>query len=95
MSDTRMMCSVWRSSRKEGMYLYLPKGAAFTDLDETLQRHFGTPEHAMDLLLHPERSLARADIGQVMESLRDKGFYLQMPPGDGADIYALEPPTDA
>lgn len=95
MSDGRMMCTVWRSSRKEGMYLYMPKGAPFAELDEVLQRHFGAPEHAMDLLLHAGRTLARADIVEVMASLADKGFYLQMPPGDGADIYAPEPRADA
>ena len=87
MSDKHVMCSVWRSSRKEGMYLYLPKGTRFDTLDETLRRHFGAPEHAMDLLLNRERRLARADINDVLDSLNDKGFYLQMPPGGDHDIY--------
>ncbi len=95
MGETRLMCTVWRSSRKEGMYLYLPKGAPFDELDDALRRHFGTPEHAMDLLLHPGRSLARANVTDVMASLAERGFYLQMPPGDGADMFAPEPSPDA
>jgi uncharacterized protein YcgL (UPF0745 family) len=34
----------------------------------------------MDMPLTAERKLARADTAKVLESIRDQGFYLQMPP---------------
>ena len=37
-------------------------------------------ELVMQLDLHAERKLARADVEQVMRELKDRGFYLQMPP---------------
>ncbi|MCY1497445.1 Protein YcgL [compost metagenome] len=43
---------------------------------------FGVPQHAFDLVLSPERQLAREDIGQVLENLDKQGFHLQMPPAE-------------
>ena len=43
-------------------------------------RLFGTPTLVMELRLHPQRALAREEIGQVMNNLRSQGFHLQMPP---------------
>ena len=75
-----MICSVYRSSRKEGMYLYLPKQEPFERVPETLMKRFGEPAHVMDILLRPERPLANADVGEVLVQVRDNGFYLQVPP---------------
>lgn len=77
----RVMCSVYRSPRKEGMYLYVPKRGLFERVPKELLDHFGVPGHVIDLLLTRERKLALADINKVMDGLRDAGFYLQMPPG--------------
>lgn len=90
----RVMCSVYRSRRKAGMYLYVPKGASLDALPEALMAVFGRPEHSMDLLLRRERPLARADVGEVMAALADKGFYLQMPPGDEDDDLYLKGKND-
>lgn len=83
MSDqSRLFCSVFRSSRKEGMYLFVRRGQELGDLPEALMKVFGRPEHSMDLLLRDGIKLARADVAEVMEAIEEKGFYLQMPPGD-------------
>lgn len=76
--------SVFRSSRREGMYLYVERGARLEDLPEPLRQQFGKPVHAMDLLLTPERKLARADAARVLESVKEKGYFLQMPPAPEA-----------
>jgi uncharacterized protein YcgL (UPF0745 family) len=34
----------------------------------------------MTLVLAPERKLARADVAEVLTSIEQRGFYLQMPP---------------
>jgi len=36
----------------------------------------------MELSLSPERDLARASAEQVMRDLRQRGYYLQMPPAE-------------
>ena len=76
------MCSVYRSPNKEGMYIYVPKNDPFEQVPEALLQQFGTPGHVMDLLLTPERSLARVDVREVMAAVGNQGYFLQMPPLD-------------
>lgn len=79
-TSERALVSIFRSPRRAEMYLYLPRPAQFDALPEALQTQFGEPEHVMDLLLTPERRLARVDVVRVLNDITDKGFYLQMPP---------------
>ena len=68
------------------MYLYLPYGEDETvfmqGLPEELKNLTGHLDKVMELELAPERTLARADVVEVIASLQEKGFYLQMPPRD-------------
>lgn len=77
---TRVICSIYKSSKKDEMYLYVPKANGLKSVPEALLTMFGKPRHVSDLLLTPERKLARADIAQVLEKLAEQGYYLQMPP---------------
>ena len=94
-NDQRLLCSIYRSARKEGMYLYVRRGTDLGTLPEALLKAFGAPAHAMDLLLTRERALARADTEKVMAQIRDQGFYLQMPPTDGEAPLPLARKPDA
>lgn len=80
MSEERFAVSVFRSGKREEMYLYLARGTDWRDLPDSLRQVFGKPAHVMDLLLRPSLRLARADIDRVMADVREQGFYLQMPP---------------
>jgi len=77
-----MLCSIYKSILKEGMYLYVEKNQALNHIPEPLLKTFGQPKYTFDLLLHPERKLARVDVMEVIETIKSQGFYLQMPPGD-------------
>lgn len=79
-----MNCVVFRSSRKNYTYLYLRAGLEFDDLPMALRGAFGQPEFVMELELSPERKLASENALEVLEHLRENGFYLQLPPGDQA-----------
>lgn len=72
--------SIYKSSRKDEMYLYVNKAEGLQRVPEALLAMFGTPIHVTDMVLKPERKLARADVERVLADLDDKGFYLQMPP---------------
>lgn len=74
-----MHCFVYRSSRKQETYLYLPAKDDFGRLPPGLMKLFGQPEFALDFELTTRRKLAVADTLQVMEKLRTQGYYLQMP----------------
>ncbi len=82
----KVLCSVYRSSRNEGMYLYVDKKEELARVPEALLQTFGKPELAMSLALYPERKLARADVNKVLEALVQTGFYLQMPPKPEAEV---------
>lgn len=76
----KLLCSIFRSPRKQGMYLYVPREKGVSEIPEPLLKLFGKPEHAMDMVLTEQRKLAREDILQVMENLQTQGYHLQMPP---------------
>ena len=76
------ICSVYRSSKKEGMYLYVEKSACFNKVPKALLDMFGEPVLAMTLLLKPDLKLANIDCGELKERLRVEGYHLQMPPKD-------------
>jgi len=80
MSSERIHCSVYRSPKKEGMYLFVPKQDPFAKVPEQLLQTFGEPGHVLDLELTPERKLARANARDVLNGLAENGYYLQMPP---------------
>ena len=46
-------------------------------------------KHVFDLVLTPQRKLAREDIKQVLENLDKQGFHLQMPPPEDDYIQHL------
>lgn len=75
----REFISVFRSSRKADTYVFVRRGQSWDDLPEGLRGIFGAPIHSMDLLLTPDRKLARTTGQQVLEAIEEKDFYLQMP----------------
>lgn len=76
----KTICTIYRSPKHEGMYLYVDKTEDLARVPESLLKRFGKPELAMTLVLHPERKLARVDINQVLADLAENGFSLQLPP---------------
>ena len=76
----KLLCQVFRSPRKEEMYLYVDKARGLVDVPEVLMTQFGEPEAVMTILLDPQRKLARANTAEVLADIAEKGFYLQMPP---------------
>lgn len=77
---TSLLCQVFRSPRREEMYLYVEKSRGLADVPEALLARFGEPSPVMLLELTPQRKLARASVTEVMDSIREQGYYLQMPP---------------
>ncbi|MDX5327291.1 MAG: YcgL domain-containing protein [Marinobacter sp.] len=75
----REFVSVFRSSKKSDTYIYVRRGQVWDDLPEALRSIFGQPVHAMDLLLSPDKKLARTTGKEVLEALAEKDFFLQMP----------------
>lgn len=85
-SNDKLICEIYRSPKEDGMYLYVLKDKGLAEVPEELLQRFGRPQQAMVLLLTPGRKLARASVGSVMASLRERGYYLQLPPRPEADF---------
>ncbi|OEY67734.1 YcgL domain-containing protein [Marinobacter sp. X15-166B] len=86
--------SVFRSRKKADTYIYVRRGQVWEELPEALRAIFGQPVHAMDLVLTPERKLARTTAKAVLEAIADQGFYMQMP--EEHDSYVInfkQPPV--
>lgn len=77
-----LTCWIYKSPKREGMYLYLRSEDDFSAVPEPLLAQFGSPQRVVELELSPGRKLARAESAEVMARLREEGFYLQMPPPD-------------
>ncbi|MEC7377122.1 MAG: YcgL domain-containing protein [Pseudomonadota bacterium] len=75
----RAFVSVFRSSKKNDTYVFVRRDQKWEDLPEGLRTIFGQPIHSMDLLLTPDKKLARTSGKQVLEAIEQKDFYLQMP----------------
>jgi uncharacterized protein len=83
------ICSIYRSPKEEGMYLYVDKKDELKSVPEELLKRFGKPELAMTLLVTPDKKLARVDARRVLEMIEENGFYLQMPPTTVYDMQWL------
>ncbi|WP_456373444.1 YcgL domain-containing protein [Thiolapillus sp.] len=83
----KQSCWIYRSSKKDEMYLYLAEEDNFEAVPEPLMARFGKPVWVMFLDLDARRKLARADVENVMRQLQNEGYYLQMPPDLQPDIY--------
>ncbi|MDO4698533.1 MAG: YcgL domain-containing protein [Pasteurellaceae bacterium] len=75
-----MLCAIYKSPRKEGMYLYVEKREQFDVVPEELRQMFGKPELVMLFNLAGDKPLKRVDNQDVLQKIQTQGYYLQMPP---------------
>ena len=74
------MCSIYKSPKREEMYLYVECKSELEKLPQSLLSVFGEPRFVMTLTLSSDLKLARVDRTLVEHSIREQGYYLQMPP---------------
>lgn len=88
--------SIYKSPRKDEMYIYTDKRDQLSKVPEQLLEMFGTPIHVMDMPLKADRKLARIEIDKLFAGLDEKGYFLQMPPPKDdymLDLYRERPET--
>lgn len=91
-----MIIEIFRSLKKDEMYLYVEKSKGLADVPEALLSQFGQHASVMTLLLKADRKLARADAKTVLDAIQQQGFYLQMPPAkEGYMLDLYKTPTEA
>jgi hypothetical protein len=89
------LLSVYKSTKRDEMYVYVPKADGLKKLPEALLHIFGPPQHVMDIPLKPNRDLARVDGEKLRAEIAEKGFYLQMPPPKEDYLLDLYNPDDS
>ncbi len=75
-----MKCSVYKGRRKADHYLYVSQDAGLERVPDALLALLGALEFVMDIDLTVNRKLARANVVSVLRALRERGYYLQLPP---------------
>ncbi|MCL4150734.1 UNVERIFIED_CONTAM: hypothetical protein GTU68_010583 [Idotea baltica] len=74
-----MQVTVYRSSEKEGMYVYMAEQTSLDTLPAPVMKQLGKPEKALEFDLKAQRSLPNADASEVLATIESQGFYVQMP----------------
>ncbi len=77
-----MLCAIYKSPKEPGMYLYIKKRDQFDALPEALLTVFGKPVFVMLFNLAGTKPLVNADKTEVVQQIKEKGFYLQTPKKD-------------
>jgi len=77
---SKVLCDVYKSRKKDETYLYVSRKDGLEKVPDELKEMFGKPELAMTLIITADKKLARYTGAQVLESIDERGFFLQMPP---------------
>ncbi|WP_404377285.1 YcgL domain-containing protein [Vreelandella aquamarina] len=80
----KLLCEIFKSSRKDEMYLYVDKRRGVEPVPEVLMETFGKPIPVLTMILTEDKPLARVKAADVMAAIEEQGFYLQMPPAKEA-----------
>lgn len=75
-----MQCTVYKSLRQFDYFLYVRTVDDLTRVPAGLKQLLGTLEKVMELELNAQRTLAQADVREVIGQIEAEGYYLQMPP---------------
>ncbi len=70
---------VYRSSKKDGLYLYLPNTIDKCELPDAVSLQMGEPELALSFMLTSDRKLGQEDPATVISNIESQGFHIQMP----------------
>ncbi|SUT91838.1 YcgL domain-containing protein [Actinobacillus lignieresii] len=74
------LCAIYKSPKREGMFLYVAKRDQFDNVPEALRQMFGKPQFVMLFNLNGEKQLKRSKNEEVLQAIQTQGFFLQMPP---------------
>ena len=73
---------IYRCEHKKGTYLYLPEKDNFEAVPNSLIKLLGDFSFSFQFDLSEDRKLIQADTREVLKSIQDEGFYLQLSPSD-------------
>ena len=75
-----MNCFVYRSEKKQGMFLYLREKDDFSCVPESLMKLLGEITYSFEFDLSKDRKLVKVEAKEVIRTMNENGYFLQMPP---------------
>ena len=75
-----MLCTIFKGSRERELYVFVPRENGEKNIPDSLRERMGELSQVMTLQISADRKLARADAATVLSEIREKGYYLQLPP---------------
>lgn len=84
-----ILCAVYKTRSLEETYIFVDHQEGMDRVPEALKARFPEPQLVTRFKLTEDRQLARADASVVMASIKDQGYYLQMPPPKDAHLSAV------
>lgn len=82
-------CSIYRSSKRDELFLYVKHNQKLSELPQELLSTLGDLEHSLNILLTEDKKLARFDAKDVIKSIQLQGYFLQLPPAPDEQVEAL------
>lgn len=94
-----MKCDIYRSERREGMYLYIQRSdqadshdpSPLNRVPDALKQIFGHATWVMSIDIDAQRQLAQVSGAQVLKSIDEKGYFVQLPPEGLINPQAVAP----
>lgn len=71
--------SIYKSPKKEGMYIYLNKASSIDEIPKALLELFGAPVLVTHMIVEEDKKFSKFEAKELLASVKEKGFYLQMP----------------
>ena len=78
--SSAIICTIFKSSREQGLYVFVPKAQGVKNIPEELHQRMGECLEVMVLNITPDKILARVKAPAVIHDINEKGYYLQLPP---------------
>ncbi|MGN1394101.1 MAG: YcgL domain-containing protein [Succinivibrionaceae bacterium] len=73
-----MNCFTYRSTKKDGVYLYLSNPNDFEKIPEELKKLIGKAEFMLKFDLYPGRKIVKIKAEDLIKALEKEGFYLRI-----------------
>ena len=71
---------VYRSNKQSGSYLFLPEKNKFEKIPEELLKLLGELQFSFQFDLESNKKLIRGNASDVLKSLKEIGYFLQISP---------------
>lgn len=93
-SNDLILCQVYKSGPHEETYLFVDRDKGLDEVPDELKARFQNPILVTQFKLTADRKMARANAATVIESIREQGFYLQLPPPKDPHLAAITARND-